>query len=49
VGATISACVRVVPAGGWLKEGEGLLGGARMAVTQACERAPSRDADGTAP
>jgi hypothetical protein len=45
VGTAVSACMRTVRAGRWLKEGEGLAGGARRAVTQACECATSRGAD----
>jgi hypothetical protein len=45
VGAAVSACMRTVRAGRWLKEGEGLAGGARRAVTQACEYATGRGAD----
>jgi hypothetical protein len=45
VGAAVSTCVCAVHASRRLKEGEGLAGGARRAVTQARERATGRGAE----
>jgi hypothetical protein len=49
MGAAVSACVRVVRAGGRLKEGRGLASGPHGIATQTHERTTGQGADKVAP